>query len=361
MAASTSSLSSDDQANPALTVKYWGVTGSFNDPWRPKNTLDWLARVMTSLRESGLLKSIADGSLNSASVAILIEKNLDPALLAGPRRQTTCIEIRTPAALFLVDAGSGLRDFELSATDPNWQAVPAENHLLFTHGHWDHLLGLPFYSGFFDVEPRFTVWASERVLALLRMMFDHDSVIGETLIPTNFEHLRALRELRTIAAGETRELADVRITTMALNHPAGSLAYRFEHCGRSLVIATDHEQDYAPSPDSLIEFARGADLLYLDAQYTQAEYLGQAGIAGEPPQSRRGWGHSALETAVTVGIAAGVKNLHLGHHDPRRSDSELERLEQQAQALGAKLLKAQNRQPNECQIAMAQAGQSLLL
>lgn len=357
MAAGALPLASPDTALPALLVKYWGVTGSFSDPWRPQNTYDWLTRVLLTLRERGLFETLQDRSLNQVALQELLQANLDPVLLAGPRRQTTCIEIRTPRALVLVDAGSGLQDCELSSPLQNWPALPTECHLLLTHGHWDHLLGLPFYSGFFTAEPQFTVWASERVLALLRMMFDRDSTLGETLIPTTFEHLRALGELRAVDAAQEYRIADLCVTTLALNHPAGSLAYRFEHAGRSVVIATDHEQDNAPSPTALIEFARGADLLYLDAQYTQAEYLGQAGIAGEPPLARHGWGHSTLETSVAVGIAAGVKQLHLGHHDPRRTDSELRLLEEQAKTLGANLRKQQGRDPEFCQIQFARAGQ----
>jgi phosphoribosyl 1,2-cyclic phosphodiesterase len=342
-----------------MLVKYWGVTGSFSDPWQPKNTQGWLVRVLLELRERDLLGALQDASLSNSALQELLCDNLDPVLLAGPRRQTTCIEIRTPAALILIDAGSGLQDCEVRSPRPEWPAMPSECHLWLTHGHWDHLLGLPFYSGFFTAEPRFTVWARERVLALLRMMFDRDSALGETLIPTNFEHLRALGELRAVNADEQHQVAGIEVKTLALNHPAGSLAYRLEYAGRTIVIATDHEQDNSPSPAELIEFARGADLLYLDAQYTQAEYLGQTGIAGEAPHARSGWGHSTLETAVAVGIAAGVKELHLGHHDPRRSDSELEQLEQSAMSLGIKLLKAQNRSADECRIRLARAGQTL--
>lgn len=361
MAAGALSPALSNAAERALYVKYWGVTGSFSDPWQPSNTQDWLVRVLLSLRERDLLGALQDRSLSHAALQEFFLANLDPTLLAGPRRQTTCIEIRTPAALVLVDAGSGLQDCELRSPLPDWPALPAECHLWLTHGHWDHLLGLPFYSGFFTADPRFIVWASERVLALLRMMFDRDSALGETLIPTNFEHLRALKELRAVNANERHQIAGLNVSTLALNHPAGSLAYRFEHGGRVFVIATDHEQDTASSPEALIDFARGADLLYLDAQYTQAEYLGQTGIAGELPHTRRGWGHSTLETAVAVGIAAGVKELHLGHHDPRRSDSELGVLEQSAKSLGVKLLKAQNRSADECRISFARAGQTVFL
>ena len=342
-----------------MMVKYWGVTGSFSDPWRPQTTQDWLVRVLLALRECGALPALADKSNGPTHIEELLQANLAPTLLAGPRRQTTCIEIRTASALFLIDAGSGLQDHALYSPLPNWSASPTECHLLFTHGHWDHLLGLPFYSGFFTANPRFTVWGAERVLALLQMMFERASMLGETLIPTNFEHLRGLGELRSVTQNQAYEIAGVKVSTLGLNHPASSLAYRFEYQGQSIVIATDHEQDASPVPESLIEFARGADLLYIDAQYKQDEYQGHIGIAGEPPQARRGWGHSTIETAVAAGIAAGVRQLHLGHHDPRRSDGELEQLEKFARTLGADLLKAQNRSAGDCQITSARAGQTL--
>ncbi len=359
MTAGASTLSPNDHAKPALMVKYWGVTGSFSDPWRPENTRDWLVRVLLTLRDRGALTALADKSHSPTRIEELLQANLNPELLAGPRRQTTCIEIRNSSAIFLIDAGSGLQDHTFHSPLPSWAASPAACHLLFTHGHWDHLLGLPFYSGFFTANPRFTVWGAERVLALLRMMFERDSALGETLIPTNFEHLRGLGELRPLAENESHEIAGVTISTLGLNHPAGSLAYRFEYQGRSIVIATDHEQDSSPAPAALIEFARGADLLYLDAQYKQDEYQGQVGIASEPPQARRGWGHSTIETAVAAGITAGVKQLHLGHHDPRRSESELEHLEKFAKTLGAEHLKAQTRDAGECQISLARAGKTL--
>ncbi len=277
-----------------MLVKYWGVTGSFSDPWQPQNTQDWLVRVLCQLRERSLLGLLQDRALSNTALQELLCANLEPTLLAGPRRQTTCIEIRTTTGLFLVDAGSGLQDCDIRSPRSEWPSLPTEYHLWLTHGHWDHLLGLPFYSGFFSADTRFTVWASERVLALLRLMFDRDSTLGETLIPTNFEHLRALGELHVVNPDEHYQAAGSTVKTLALNHPAGSLAYRFEHQGRTVVIATDHEQDSSPSPDALIEFARGADLLYLDAQYTQAEYQGLVGIAGEPPQARCGWGIALL-------------------------------------------------------------------
>ncbi len=62
-----------------------------------------------------------------------------------------------------------------------------------------------------------------------------------------------------------------------------------------------------------IEFCRGADLLFHDAQYTTEEY-----------ETKCGWGHSTFDDAVRLAIAADVKRLGLFHHDPDRSDADLD-------------------------------------
>jgi ribonuclease BN (tRNA processing enzyme) len=122
------------------------------------------------------------------------------------------------------------------------------------------------------------------------------------------------------------------VTTLALNHPGGSLAYRFDRAGKSVVIATDHEQPEAPDL-TLAKFAQGADLLYMDAQYLQGEYAGEIGIGNEAPQARIGWGHTPIEACLPTALAAGVKRLDLGHHEPRRSDAMLRELDCYARQL----------------------------
>ena len=120
--------------------------------------------------------------------------------------------------------------------------------------------------------------------------------------------------LRTELTGPLGERADSQ----------GVFIYRIEYGGRSMVYATDTE-GYIGGDQRLIQFARGADLLVHDAQYTEAEYTSDSA-------SKQGWGHSTWPMAVAVARAAGVKQLALFHHDPLHSDDMLEQLEKQAQA-----------------------------
>jgi ribonuclease BN (tRNA processing enzyme) len=109
------------------------------------------------------------------------------------------------------------------------------------------------------------------------------------------------------------------------NHPGACFGYRVEHAGRSVVYATDTEP-YACVDPSLVRFAKGADLLIYDAQYTVEEYEGKVGA------SRVGWGHSTDKAAVELAGASGVGQLVLFHHDPSRTDEQVEQMEARAKA-----------------------------
>ena len=103
-----------------------------------------------------------------------------------------------------------------------------------------------------------------------------------------------------------------------------------------------------------MEFARHADVLYLDAQYLKAEYDGEVGINDEPPQSRHGWGHCTIEAAVETGLAAEVGYLHLGHHDPKRTDKQLTDIQNYAQHLADQYLADQYGNPSShCEVLLA--------
>jgi ribonuclease BN (tRNA processing enzyme) len=138
--------------------------------------------------------------------------------------------------------------------------------------------------------------------------------------------MKAIKAFQPLQPGADFHIGSTRITTFPLHHPGGCLAYRLENAGRVFVFATDHEQQQVPDLQ-LAAFAKGADLLYTEGQYTQAEYEGREELAGDPPMSRRGWGHSPVEACVRTAVAAGVRQLHVGHREPRRTDQEIARID----------------------------------
>ena len=128
-------------------------------------------------------------------------------------------------------------------------------------------------------------------------------------------------ETREVTAGDTLDLGEVRVTVAKGNHPGGSLAYRIDYAGKSMVYATDTEH-YSCVDPALRALSMGADVLVYDSQYTPAEY-----------PSKVGWGHSTYEDGVKLAREAGVGQYVMFHHDPKRSDAQVEELERRANAL----------------------------
>jgi phosphoribosyl 1,2-cyclic phosphodiesterase len=140
------------------------------------------------------------------------------------------------------------------------------------------------------------------------------------------------------------QLGKAKVTYQELNHPDEVFAYRIEVDGKAFVLATDTEHRDFPDP-RLVKLAKNADILYYDAQYTPEEYTGKKGMA------KIDWGHSTYEWGVRNALAAGVKTLVLGHHDPGRSDEGLEEI-----LMSAKRFCDEQHSPNSMDIVMGYDG-----
>lgn len=302
-------------SEPAFRVTFWGVTGSYPRP------------------------------LTAADVAALATDTAVAPLTYGG--DTTCIQIEAGAETLIVDAGTGMQRLNPWFALCSSTCGPPRGVILLTHAHLDHVCSLPFFEPFYDPQAHFKLYGAPRTVQALRTVGEPGESLAGVFFPQTLAQLPGLKAIEMIEAGQSLAWGDVLVTAHALNHPGGCLAYRFERGGKRVVIATDHEQPIAPDA-SLAAFARGADLLYQDAQYLRDEYEGLLGVNGEPPQSRVGWGHTPLEDCIPTAEAAGAKRLYLGHHEPRRSDNALRALDARARAL-----------PAACEVALAYQGQTV--
>jgi phosphoribosyl 1,2-cyclic phosphodiesterase len=312
-----------------FTITYWGVTGTLTSPLRGEEVTDKLVASLRYLIERDLLADLHAGADLEANIRRRITEELPFHLRSSYGGNTTCIEVQTPDALLILDCGSGFRELGLSLA-ARWCSKPAgaerTAHVLVTHPHIDHIYATPYFQPYFDPGNHFTIYGSPDTLHCLGVLFDPQSEMSRRYFPPTYEQMKALKEFRPIPPGSSFEIGSTHLRTYSLTHPGGCLAYRLEYAGRVFVFATDHEQVQTPDP-GLVEFSRGADLLYTDGQYTQREYEGQEKIGICPPLSRHGWGHSSMEACVCTAVAAGVRELHVGHRDPARSDEDIARLE----------------------------------
>ncbi len=242
---------------------------------------------------------------------------------------TSCVEMRAGKAILIFDAGTGIRLLGRKLL----REMPVKAHVFFSHVHWDHIQGFPFFAPAFVGGNTFALFggnSTTRSLAeALAGQMDHPNFpvdigdMGATLTFTD------LAEGQVVELDSGTDLGPVRVSNTRGNHPNGVWIYRVEFAGKSVVYATDTEH-YAVVDPKIRALAHQTDALIYDAMYTTDEYLGKAPGAGP---SKIGWGHSTFAEGAKLAEAADVRHLYLFHHDPQQSDDDVTRKEAAARAL----------------------------
>jgi phosphoribosyl 1,2-cyclic phosphodiesterase len=349
--------------DPVFTITYWGVTGTLTAPLRPPEVTDKLVVAIERLAQRGLLADLRPGPDLQQNIRRLVERELPFHLRTSYGGNTTCVEVQTPDALLIFDCGSGFRELG-AALEARWHAAGAgavrSAHILVTHPHMDHTYGTPYFIPYYNPANNFTLWGTPLVLKSLGAVLDPRSELSRMYFPPTYAELKALHEFRPVEPGSAFALGSTHVKTYALRHPGGCLAFRLENAGRVFVFATDHEQPEVPDR-GLAEFARGADLLYTEGQYTRAEYEGREGISGDPPMSHRGWGHTPVEDCVTTAVAADVAEVHIGHRDPRRDDEGIAHLDGYIRQFMRDELRRAGRSADSCRALIPYEGMTVRL
>lgn len=223
---------------------------------------------------------------------------------------TTCVLLRFGADYIVLDAGTGLMSLPAAAQEQS--ALP----LLLTHPHADHLLGLPLCPYAMKAGARLDIYAASRGGLDARAQVCR--LLAPPLWPVGPDQLPA--DIRFHELPGTMTLGGVRVDAMEGRHPGGVSLLRLEADGTRVVFATDCTIDGALAP-ALREFARGCDLLLCDGQYTDEEW-----------PDRAGFGHNSWSGALGFARSCGAKRLRVIHHDPFRTDAELDRAAERLRA-----------------------------
>ena len=224
---------------------------------------------------------------------------------------TSCIEVRCGGRLLILDGGTGLRPLGLHLQ----QEEPLDADLFFSHTHFDHIAGIPFFMPLFNPANRFRLWAGHLIPdnSLRNVLC---TMMVAPLFPVPPEIFTAATDYVDFPVGETlAPHPGVVLRTAPLNHPNGATGYRVEHNGRSVCYVTDTEHRPGMLDESILSLIRGTDLFIYDSTYSDEEYPRYVG-----------WGHSTWQEAVRLADAAGVGRLVLFHHDPSHDDDVMDRI-----------------------------------
>ncbi|MDG4901861.1 MULTISPECIES: MBL fold metallo-hydrolase [unclassified Mesorhizobium] len=230
---------------------------------------------------------------------------------------TSCIEMRCGKHTLLFDAGSGLglagRAFRASGV--------TDFELFFTHCHYDHIIGLPAFKPIYDRSVKVRLWSGHLAGRMTtRQMVDE--FMRPPWFPAKLDICKASIDCRDFVSGDVlRPREGVVVRTGSLNHPGGCIGYRVEWGGRIVAVITDTEHEPGKLDQAVLDLIEDADLVIYDCTYTEDEM-----------EDRRGNGHSTWQQGVKLCEAAGARGLGLFHHDPTRTDEQLDEIEKLAKA-----------------------------
>src|SRR5881409_4087965 len=254
---------------------------------------------------------------------------------------TSCVEVRADGEIIILDAGSGIRLLGL-ALDKEFGPRSMKLTLLISHTHWDHIQGLPFFSPAYNQKNLIRVLGYEGARAGLAKILA--SQMETPFFPVTLRQLPshlAIEELKEMEF----QIGNVEVRSKFANHPGICVGYRLTTSSGSIAYFPDNEpydklklllasrdginedeaRDFASAERAkMVEFLQGCDLAIMDTQYTEEEYAKHVG-----------WGHSSVDSVVSLALDANVGKLVLFHHDPNHDDQMIDKMVEHARAFVA--------------------------
>jgi len=231
---------------------------------------------------------------------------------------TPCVELVCGRHTLIFDAGTGIRQLGnalVKAANTN------DFDVFLSHGHIDHVVGLPFFAPLFVKDQVVRVWGGN-LQAAGGVKQAVKKLMSFPFFPLQVDALQARLEFHDFSAGDTiNPRPDIALRTAPLNHPGGATGYRVDYGGRSVAYITDIEIGVGPLDPALLSLVKGVSLLILDTTYTNDEL-----------PSHVGWGHSSWQQGIELANAAGAERLCLFHHDPDHDDDEMDKIAAKAKA-----------------------------
>ncbi len=285
----------------ATAVKFYGTRGSL--PTSPDSQ---------SLR--GAVREILHDVINNQ----LDQDEIDEYLKNAPGLHfhggnTSCVRIEHEGQILILDAGSGIRQLGKDFIEQSVTFDDSPCHILFSHAHWDHICGFPFFVPLYNPQNKVNIVSShEQIETALRNQQQ------EPCFPVPFEALAAQITFRSLPSAESIELGPFKVKSLLLSHPNQCYGYRIEVGDNVIVYMTDTELPNIGKDEihGYQQFVKGAALIIGDCQYTFPDNY-----------KKRTWGHSSVFSFIDLCRDAEIETLAMFHHEPSYTDAEIDQME----------------------------------
>lgn len=314
-----------------MKIQIWGARGSIPSPLKSETIEEKICQAILALPQGIDLK-------DEAAVRRYVGA-LSPLQRGTAGGNTACVQIHAGKEIFILDAGSGLRELGLALMKGPCGRGEGVIHLFLSHPHWDHIQGFPFFTPAFIPGNQLYFYSVHDIEAAL------ETQQQPLTFPISLSYMRANRTFIRIKEGEPFVVGPLTVNTIQNAHPGQAYSYRFEDQHSVFVYASDAEYQQLDdkSIQPRLQFFKNADALLFDAQYTLKEAW-----------QKVDWGHGSAMIGVDLARASGAKRLLLFHYDPTYSDLEIQKIQDTALAY-----QAQNATLPPCEVIVAYEGMML--
>lgn len=282
-----------------VKFRIWGARGSHPVPTGTENLRSKIATVVQRIRKN---------DLESQEARERFLASLPDWLFGTVGGNTACVEVNLSNGQQLIfDAGTGI--IGLGQKELKAQKTNTVYHIFFTHFHYDHIQGFPFFTPAFN--PNVTINFYSPISELQSVLSNQ---MQSPYFPITMEDKMSPNFNFHVLGEEELEIAGARIRWRELNHPGRAFAYRVDHEEKSWCYCTDvelMEDDFKKSEENAA-FFEGIDTMILDTQYTLDEAI-----------EKYNWGHTSFSLGVDFALSWNIKRLFLFHHEPQYSDRRI--------------------------------------